>query len=334
MRPVGEGLGRRLDAPGRRGADEGAFAQGPGGGRLGEGDRAAHFAATCFTTAPFPWGRIAASLYCVKKRVANRDSWPLGPAALVLAVSYASSLVGQSFLPEAAFRFVLDSRAPPPEEVLFVAAYYGSDLRGQGRWRGENAMLRPGGVFTPLGRAVGPPWEVVWDTRRVPGQPDGDGIAVRALARGRDGLWTATKVLEDLALAPREYSLRLYETVLQPDVFLVRAGRLDSCVIDLPMDFDPSKVEGAELFIRSWNLNNNEEGYTPFLVNGSPWMTHLRAPGSDHRFHQGFFGLPVEHLQPGPNLLSFTSATRHHGCEILWPVPALIARHRPEASTA
>jgi hypothetical protein len=157
----------------------------------------------------------------------------------------------------------------------------------------------------------------------VPDQKPG-AIAVQALVRDRAGVWTATPVREGLSLPRPDFSVRLYRPVQQIAPFTVRNNGVKSAVVFIPMDTDLARATEARVYVRTFNGKNHELGYSPMRVNASAWLDVVR--GTDHYYHAGLFEIDPRLLLEGDNQIAFHSTSKHHGPEILWPGPLVLAR--------
>ncbi len=214
--------------------------------------------------------------------------------------------------------------------VRFFAWYDGLDEGGDGVGKDWHGMLRRDGWEGHVGSLTAAPWQLTWDTTWLPDQP-ASSIKLVAHVQDRRGLWTVTPVVDGLTLK-RSHTIQLYRSQ-QVDLWAwVRDGVVKSSIVAIPFHHDLAKAESARLSLRSWNVENNEIGHTPLRINSGPWLTHLTGPG--HWFHDGLFTLDPKLLQTGHNLLTFTSTTKHHGCEIMWPGPAILVRYPSLAALA
>lgn len=220
--------------------------------------------------------------------------------------------------------FTLQAERPEEiAEVRYVARYLGVDENGDGRLDDFHGMWRKEGFEGHVGTATEPPFAVTWDTSWVPDQKPG-AIAVQALVRDRAGLWTASPVLEGLSLPRPDHSVRLYRPVQQIAPFTVRNNGVKSAVVFIPMDTDLSRATDARVYVRTFNGQNHETGYSPMRVNASAWLDVVR--GTDHYYHAGLFPLDPKLLLDGDNQITFHSTSKHHGPEILWPGPLVLVR--------
>lgn len=222
--------------------------------------------------------------------------------------------------------------ASDPERVGrvdYLARYHGLDENGEGHLHDYHGFYRSGEWHGHVGTAGSATENIVWDTSWVPDQE----LPVSLIARCRvdNAVWYVTPALTDVSLPERDYRIQLVTARQVPGSFSVRNHQVNSCILPLPLDFDPSSIIEARMFIRTWNAENNEQGYTPFRINHSPWFEFLTGPS--HRFHMETLAIPHEYLRDGHNLFTFTSTTHHHGCEILWPGPQVLLKVPPASDT-
>ncbi|RME67060.1 MAG: hypothetical protein D6781_13965 [Verrucomicrobia bacterium] len=217
--------------------------------------------------------------------------------------------------------------APAITEVRFYArCAEAPDWDGDGRFGGWQGFFHAGAWEAHIGTITRPPWRQRWDTTWLPDQPPG-GIALVAHVRDARGVWTVTPVVDGLSLLRDGRSVTMHRPHRVMPFFWVRDGRVKSAVIPVPLDTELRSVRAARLHIRGWNLRNNEQAFTPMRINTGPWLSCVT--GRDHGFSQHLFAIDPALLQAGDNLVSFTSSTRHHGAEILWPGPTLLLEHDP-----
>ncbi|MBK1875509.1 hypothetical protein [Pelagicoccus mobilis] len=233
------------------------------------------------------------------------------------------SLAEGSQLSENPTLSIVSSGEVATQEVRIFGNYNGVDTRGQGDPSAWHVMQQDGLPSGHIATLLEGETTAIWNTQWVPDQSAP--FSLQVMVQGENGYWTSMPPIEELTLV-RDASVALYEPDLQPTVFWTRAHKPSSCIINLPTPFDPDQVEEATLFIRSWNPKGNEENHTPFRVNSSPWYNSFTGPA--HKFDQDYFSIPVDQLQPGPNLISFLGSTHHHGAEILRPGPTLLLRSR------
>jgi len=203
------------------------------------------------------------------------------------------------------------------DRVEFYGYYEGYDENGDGVYRGWHHAYTLDDVTGHVGTVGSAPWEVVWDTRWVPDQPQG---AVKIVARVRDanGVWSVTDAVEGLGLARQGERVRLYKPQDVPPSFWVRAGATKSCRVEIPTEDDLPRAVEASLHVRTWN--GASEAVT---VNGEA----IAIRGADHRFAYNALSVSPEILRQGENEIEFHSDTELHGVEILWPGPGLVVRY-------
>ena len=73
------------------------------------------------------------------------------------------------------------------------------------------------------------------------------------------------------------------------------------------------------MILATWNgLQAEEIGINGTLL--------LRSVGFDHDLSYDEVTVPVSALKPGDNEFHTFSTTKHHGIEVLWPGPVMLAR--------
>jgi len=147
---------------------------------------------------------------------------------------------------------------------------------------------------------------------------------VKMLARIQDraGIWYVTDPVEDLSLARDGSSVKLYKPSEVPEKFWVRAGKVQSCKVDIPANAALSAATAAAIHLRTWNGHNHGTGT---LTRINEWSGAI--PGIGHNYGYAIHEIPGSALASGDNVIEFTSDTEHHGVEILWPGPALTVRY-------
>ena len=99
-------------------------------------------------------------------------------------------------------------------------------------------------------------------------------------------------------------------------------------------DVDLDGAVRAELVIDYWaghpgttnpRFRLNKHKWVPLIVE----LAGADRPVPDYTAQLNLrVDVPLDHLQDGHNLLSFKSATEHHGCQLLWPGPSILVRHK------
>jgi len=215
--------------------------------------------------------------------------------------------------------------------VEFVGYYDDFDFDGNGvfldwqqsyhRLRYDNSMM----IRNHIGTAENSPFTVTWDNAWVPAQQAG-GIDVVARIRDTDGVWFVTEQVSGLTLSRPGINVKMYKPTDIPEKYWVRAGQTRSSNFVIPAWDDLTLIESARLNVATWNgisghAEPGEEHWTK--VNG--WTTP--DFGVNHRYSFDLIDIPTDVIQNGTNTVTFYSASSHHGCEILWPGPGLIARY-------
>lgn len=171
-----------------------------------------------------------------------------------------------------------------------------------------------------IGTADAAPFSATWDMQWVPDQTED--ITLIARVQNPDGVWFVTQPVAGLKIAEREQSVTLYKASGVEPRFGVRTNKTMTCKFIIPEGTDLSKAADAKLYLRTWNGTNEEHG--DFLFND------FKVKGTAKNHHYAFteHEIPVENLKVGENVVSFTSPTKHHHLEILWPGPGLVVRYK------
>ena len=226
-------------------------------------------------------------------------------------------------------QFRIDGEAGRVRAVDYLAAYEGVDEDGDGDYRDYHGMYRYGSWTGHVGSTSSAPEPLVWDTEWIPDQRGP--VTLGARIQMDNGDWHVLQPLENVRMNRRDYALEIIHPINRPTAFWVRNGRVNSCVIPLPLDFDTAGILDARMFLRTWNAENNEQGHTPFRINHGDWQANITGPG--HRFHMEYYPVPAGDLRAGHNLFTFHSTTQHHGCELLWPGPQLLLKTNDKQGT-
>jgi hypothetical protein len=208
------------------------------------------------------------------------------------------------------------------ERVDFLAHYNGFDENGDGiygDWHHNYHFLYrtlEGGIQDHIGSVTSAPYDVVWDTKWIPDQPEGSmKIAVRILDKG--GMWYVTDAVEGISLQREDTTVAMYTSFEIPENFRTRMNNKKTCKFLIPNATDMSAAVEAAIHIRTWN-----GAHENVILNG--WTTPI--DGEDHDFAYNIRDFPAGKLHSGENLFEFISDTHHHGPEILWPGPAVTVR--------
>lgn len=206
--------------------------------------------------------------------------------------------------------------------VDFLARYDGYDWRGEGvadEWHGRTLF---GELQHHAGSAMLPPWRVRWDPRGVPAQTRPVEVAARVEDdTGLIHFTEATPLSKFFGHSDR----KLFVAHAVPPHWQTRAGRRTSCQITLPADL--SRVQEARLILATWNGVQCDE----IALNGTVLVRNI---GLEHELSYDELTVPTGLLRPGENEFSTTSATEHHGIEVLWPGVVLLVRFAPPPTAA
>ena len=181
-------------------------------------------------------------------------------------------------------------------------------------------------ISNHVGSATAPPYDVTWDTTRVPNQP---AQSIRLIARIRDlnGVWFVTDEIPDLTMMRTESTVRLYKPKDVPERFWSRTNlRNRRSKVEIPADDPLESAETAWLLIRTWNgIDGSAEAGEGHSTKVNAWV----APnyGANHVYSYDALEVPVSALRSGDNTITVDSASTHHGIEVLWPGPALLVRY-------
>lgn len=270
------------------------------------------FEGTCSHERPDAWGQFG--WYSARVRL---QVDPLPPAA---TGEIASPQSGQSIGDSPTIEAISKSRNGI-ERIDFIAFYDGYDVAGDGigeRWHySYNCGIRnrPHRLLFHVGTLEGEARSLTWDTRWIPDQKEG-GIKLVAHMVDTNGVTCVTPVVDNLTFKRTDRSVKLHSANDVPPHFWVRAGQKRACTIEIP---SLKNAKAALLHLRTWNAYNNEFKSTPVKIND--WETSVA--GRNHDFSYDKLEFPVTALKEGVNKVEFTSDTKHHGCEILWPGPAI-----------
>lgn len=220
------------------------------------------------------------------------------------------------------------------DRVDVLGFYEGYDIDGDGvyaDWQRHYHHDRrgPAGLDEPaiaghVGTASGPPWEVEWDTRYVPDQPQPT-VRLLARVRSRDGVWSVTEPVSGMRLERADSFVRLYKPYAVPEKYCARADLWVMSKFAVPRaDLNREPLE-ATLHLQTWNGEGKD-----VWVNG--WETPI--DGGNHTFAYTRHDLPLSILRRGENRVEFHSETLEHCVEVLWPGPGVTVRYAKPAPKA
>lgn len=211
--------------------------------------------------------------------------------------------------------------------VDILAWYNGYDENGDGIFRDwhqsyfQPSRGEPAQIRNHAGTAWGLPYQITWDTTLVPDQKPGSIKLIARVLDGRSGLWSVSKIVQNLSLERKGVSVRLFKAPGVTKRFGVRNGGRLSCHIQVPPQLKLANVEEAYLALRTWHGWDGH--HNPMQFNGRA----LKIEGIKHHYKFNLHPLAPDLLRTGANTLDFASDTKHHMLEVLWPGPALLIRH-------
>ena len=155
---------------------------------------------------------------------------------------------------------------------------------------------------------------VAWDTEWLPEQ---ESFGVQARVLGEDGKYRVSEVQNGLTLAPRPYTVEVYESGPAPRNWVTRSGEFEQTIT---VEDEVKEASALQLSWLSWS---------PCYSNGVYLNGHLIWGRTDDCYvvamHEPVFeGLEVKYLQEGDNVIS-TALTplfqgqMVHGMEVQWP---------------
>ena len=211
------------------------------------------------------------------------------------------------------------------DRVDVVAYYDGYDIDGDGvykdwqynyhRAKDDNFVE----IKNHVGTATGSPYQVTWYTSLVPNQSAGS-VKLQARIRDNNGIVFVTDEVTGLSLS-RSSSLKMYKASNVPKRFAVRAGRTETCTINVPDD--PTGASQARLLVTTWNGNNYQ------ALPGETGYTKLNSHTFDLygvREHWSFdvVTVPLNRINTGSNTFTIYSESSGFGISVQWPGPALL----------
>ncbi len=272
----------------------------------------------------FNWGQWG--WYGIKLRVYYNNSKPHPTGAIT------SPTQGASFGDNPTVTASAVSGGSPIEKVEFFAYYDGYDWDGDGRYLDYHQAYHRApsdsetNVSFHVGTATASPYSVVWNTDLV---PDQGGPTIKLLARIKDaaGVWYVTDEVENLALNRMGTKVVLYKPLNVPQRMWTNGnlGQKQSDVV-IPAGDNIGTAIYAKLLIKTWNgidgqAEEGEEHYTRVNSYQVPFDY-----GGNHFYSADVIDIPVNELVSGTNTIRVDSDSTHHGIEVLWPGPAIIAR--------
>lgn len=198
--------------------------------------------------------------------------------------------------------------------IDFLAHYRGYDWQGAGiydRWHYHTAY---GALRRHAGTAHDAPWKVEWDVRWIPAQEKP--IQITARVEDNTGL---IRIMDPVTLQKFRGmpDVKMFTAHNIPPHWQTRDNHRDTCILTLPAD--AGTIAEAKVILSTWNGLQAEE----IGMNG---MLLLRSVGFDHDLSYDDITVPVSVLKPGDNEFHTFSTTKHHGIEVLWPGPVMLAR--------
>jgi hypothetical protein len=191
--------------------------------------------------------------------------------------------------------------------------YFGYNWSGNGRFLDWHFFLRYGELRGHVG-TLSDSGDVIWDTRRVPDQPNP--VAFMALVEREDGSRVVSRKVEcDAARAGGH--VKLYPADKVPEAFCVRMGQGKTCLF---RDVELAGLVSARLLLSTWSAAHADE----IGINGQ--MITERV-GPVHDVSHDVLDVPREFLSEGTNTFYIFSRTEHHAAEINWPGPALLVEY-------
>ncbi|MCK5243611.1 VCBS repeat-containing protein, partial [bacterium] len=214
---------------------------------------------------------------------------------------------------------ILISVSGNADRVDVLAYYDGYDTDGDGvyaDWQSNyhrQSWEEQIGISNHVGTDTSSPFQITWDTTRVPDQNPGT-IKLKARIRNTGGYWYETAPVENITLS-RQQSVKLYKPYNVQQKFWVRAGEVKASNVNIPSLSDAAT---AIMHIKTWNGNDESNDFYTKINN---WTTPKY--GKNHFYHYDQITVPISELKTGENTITFSSTTLHHGIEIMWPGPAI-----------
>jgi hypothetical protein len=224
------------------------------------------------------------------------------------------------------------------DRVDFLAYYNGYDTDGDGvfaEYHHDYHYDKDDGAVSlknHVGTATSAPWQVSWQTQLVPDQPLG-GIKVCARVRGANGVWYVTPEVSSVSLSRVGTSKRFYKPENVPQSFWVQgyAGDTKSSNFTVPAGDNLGDASSVTLFLRTWNGINEfavEPGRNEHYVKVNSYTVDEGAYGIGHYYKYDKVTIPAYALTNNTNTVEvFANTQLHHGIEVLWPGPAVMASY-------
>ncbi len=228
----------------------------------------------------------------------------------------------------------------PASRVEVFARYDGIDWDGDGDFlEYHQAYHRPKNATQldssgHVGTDTASPFDLRWETQLV---PDQTGIRLQARIQGANGLWYVTPARTGIELSRADGSVHHFKPSGVPRRFWVRnasALRNLTSNFTIPDSVDLDELRWARLIVRTWN--GIDGGLAAGRSNGL-WINdnEYEPPyGANHHYQADALEIPVAWLRNGTNVVRFDSTSTHHGIEILWPGPELVAGSTPFADAS
>lgn len=218
-------------------------------------------------------------------------------------------------------RVYLEAEASSPNgpvtRVDFIGKYTDFNVEGDGLYRQWRYTYRYGDIQNHLGTAFHEPRAAVWLTDWVPDQEQ----PVEIVARIADasGMMTITPAVTGLSLPRDNISVELCRPYEVPTSWQTRAGRIQSCKVNVEGDL--SHAEDARMLLTTWSGGHADE----IGINGYPLVKNVGWP---HEYSYDQVPVPLHLILPGVNTFYTRAETVHHGIEVLYPGIALKVRYR------
>ena len=215
------------------------------------------------------------------------------------------------------------------DQVQILGKYFGYDQRGLGHFYDWHWAYHGSVLEGHLGTVNTAPYKTTWNTTWVPDQ-ETRAISFMARVKDKNSVWYVTDIVENISLdRSAGTSIKMYSSIDVPKRFTVRKlGNGDPKIMGCNIEItDLELATEAKFFHRTWNAADDDAARGsitfPLLINGTGYKTF----GLNHFFSLSGFNLPISNLVTGPNNISYTSNTSHHGIEVMWPGPAIMVKY-------